>query len=529
MSTSIRLALLSAALLLPAYGPAALAQDWSQFAGDAARTSHRKTDVAPPYRARWIWFAQERTLRNEKSGEGEKWNADLQGREGHNYPMPQAVPASFAGSMQPVVVGGKVYVADAQSSRYILDADEGTLLKTFSGEGGFWWAPAGTDEYVAFVSVRGVVYGHRLSDGEEVWQRDLGRAVSSAPAAADGRIYINSHDGHVYALDAATGEIAWRSEHLGAPIVGGLCVANGKVYTGSETLQAVALDAKTGKTLATSKRLTGQSFRMTWPVAVGNRVVFTTVAQICPGSEYVNDPHLAGTPDAAVGYQPDLKSGYPDIPAEQAGIRKWLAGPGKDWEVHFALDAETLEQDYVIATGNTEGCGMPAEPPAVGPDGKPLIWWATGHPTMIKSNSFGTNFSTDLNPFDLATGGRIPLTPKKSPPQTVETDNLYAVTVGGDIAYLRQVFRGTTAINLETGDLYPISAIYGARDGGGWRRPVNYASGNRNGNPERWAADVVRVPSYPSAPKGGRAAVALAEGKIYFVEPFCVTCVETDK
>ncbi|HEX3550611.1 MAG TPA: hypothetical protein VHT53_09550, partial [Candidatus Elarobacter sp.] len=60
-------------------------------------------------------------------------------------------------------------------------------------------------------------------------------------------------------------------------------------------------------------------------MAVKDRVIFTTTPLICPGSEYVNDGVLAGTPDKAVGWKPGIKPGYSSIAEEQRAVRAWLA------------------------------------------------------------------------------------------------------------------------------------------------------------------------------------------------------------
>jgi outer membrane protein assembly factor BamB len=42
-------------------------------------------------------------------------------------------------------------------------------------------------------------------DGSPSWRFSTGKRVHSSPAVVDGTVYVGSNDGHVYALDAATG------------------------------------------------------------------------------------------------------------------------------------------------------------------------------------------------------------------------------------------------------------------------------------------------------------------------------------
>jgi outer membrane protein assembly factor BamB len=79
----------------------------------------------------------------------------------------------------------------------------------------------------------------------------------STPAVSDGVMYLNSHQGDFYALDADTGKIIWSKNLLkdfdgrrpdwgfsGSP----LCIADKVIFeTGSEKGSLVALDAKSGE------------------------------------------------------------------------------------------------------------------------------------------------------------------------------------------------------------------------------------------------------------------------------------------
>lgn len=500
-------------------GGRAATEDWPQLQRNAARHGRSEIEVPPPYRARWIWFGPEYVLRNRESKQAPGWDDDLTSAEGKNLPMPARLPFCFAGSMQPICVAGRVFVGDCQGTVYAIDADDGATLWTAANPGGSLWPGVAAENVVAFASVTGRVTAWEAATGKQLWQYDTGKAVTVAPALEGGILFTANQSGRVYALRLSDGKELWKSEPLGAPIQGGLCVAGAKVYVGTEAMEAVALDAATGRIAARSERLMGQSFRFLWPVAAADRVIFTTVPLICVGSEYVNDPILAGKgPDfGTVGWDPSLRPGYPDVASEQAALRRWLSGPGKVWETHFALRTDDLKKDYVIATGVTEGCGMPPDPPALDARGRPLLWWASAYGTVIRKCGFGTNFTTDISALDLSNGNRILIDNGRYADQTTETDNLYAMTTGGRYLYLRQNFRGTSVIDLETSRHHRISALYRRWDGGGWQSPINYAQGD---------GDRVRVPDTPPAPSG-RTAPALAEGKLFFTENFAVTCVET--
>ena len=84
---------------------AASGSDWPQLQRDAARTGRSPEEVAPPYRARWLWFGNAGTLRNRESKPNDShWTNDLTTGVGKSYPLPASVPLTLAGMMQPIVL-----------------------------------------------------------------------------------------------------------------------------------------------------------------------------------------------------------------------------------------------------------------------------------------------------------------------------------------------------------------------------------------------------------------------------------------
>lgn len=90
-----------------------------------------------------------------------------------------------------------------------------------------------------------------------------GGGFSNTPVVADGCVYLASNSGFVYALDADTGTLAWKSVKLpgagqtllGGVIVGSPVVAKGAVYVGVSrpgTPYVTALDQETGVVLWTA-------------------------------------------------------------------------------------------------------------------------------------------------------------------------------------------------------------------------------------------------------------------------------------
>jgi outer membrane protein assembly factor BamB len=103
-------------------------------------------------------------------------------------------------------------------------------------------------------------------DPKVKWRFATGGPVKSSPVAVDGVVVVGSHDGHVYAIAAASGTEVWRHP-TGARVSGSAAVVDGVVYIASEDGCLYALAAKNGKQL--SKTRCGQAMAGSPAVAYG--------------------------------------------------------------------------------------------------------------------------------------------------------------------------------------------------------------------------------------------------------------------
>jgi outer membrane protein assembly factor BamB len=120
--------------------------------------------------------------------------------------------------------------ADAAHVLYALDAATGNerwRFSTSTGESVFVGA-IGPDLVYA-VSLDGNVYA--LRNGVRVWTFDAGAGIGSPASLSGGLLYVSVSDGHVLALDAASGEKRWDVVIDGDP--GPAIVAKGRVYVGT--------------------------------------------------------------------------------------------------------------------------------------------------------------------------------------------------------------------------------------------------------------------------------------------------------
>lgn len=122
----------------------------------------------------------------------------------------------------PVVASGVVYAMDAEgfvSAHDLNDIDKEIWLSKVPVAGddkeimGGGLAAAGN---LLFVSTgQGTVFGLSTKDGTQVWKRNLGIPVRSAPKLFKGVLYVTTIDDQLFALNAATGGIVWKHRGLG--------------------------------------------------------------------------------------------------------------------------------------------------------------------------------------------------------------------------------------------------------------------------------------------------------------------------
>ncbi len=123
-------------------------------------------------------------------------------------------------------------------------------------------ADAATAAYQNWVNTNGVMFGFdpahthwnnveqiispdNLSHLRVLWTYGMSNVISSAPAVANGIVYVSAYDGNLYAFDAscrAACQPLW-SYKVGSDVTSSPAVANGIVYIGSDDHKLYAFDA----------------------------------------------------------------------------------------------------------------------------------------------------------------------------------------------------------------------------------------------------------------------------------------------
>lgn len=133
------------------------------------------------------------------------------------------------------------------------------------------------------------------------WQFKLGASTKSSAAIANGRVYIGSDDGLVYALDFTNGQKVWTFK-TGGPIESSPLVLDGKVYVGSSDNSLYAIDATNGKQL--------------WKLETGDKIL--------------GSPNWVKSPD---------------------GKTDWILVGSYDFKL-YSVDAGTGKTNWTFETGN---------------------------------------------------------------------------------------------------------------------------------------------------------------------------------
>lgn len=224
-------------------------------------TTRRETETATPDSSSTSWSqfgADARNTGYASSATGPKSEAKLAWRFDAGTPTMNA---------SPVVVDGTVYAPGSGDPGYIhaLDAEAGEEVWRFEPAGYATSAPAVADG-VLYVGTWGKkFYALDAETGDELWSVEVGhRFGSSSPVVHGGTVYVGTTgDGPMVvggpedeeefeacallALDAETGDERWRYDDFGEKdrIDSSPAVADGRVYFGGESAVR-ALDAGSG-------------------------------------------------------------------------------------------------------------------------------------------------------------------------------------------------------------------------------------------------------------------------------------------
>lgn len=209
--------LLVALLCMIVIAPAASADDWPMFRRDLVHTGYVETTIALPLK--------------------ELWHSQIGGL-----------------SSSPVVVGDRIYVGGVRGL-YCLAAATGQEMwrvPTAQEVGGCPCVDAGRVYFGSgdWGGSQGAYYCIDAETGKALWQVPLDSVPRGAPAVSGGMVIFGMYSGDVLALNAETGQRAWRfaNDEGGGENISSPAIAEGKVLIGVNP-RLVCLDVQTGTRL----------------------------------------------------------------------------------------------------------------------------------------------------------------------------------------------------------------------------------------------------------------------------------------
>lgn len=140
--------------------------------------------------------------------------------------------------------------------------------------GGLIEFPAVVDGGVAYIgNARGRIYAVSMRFGTIIWRHDTPNGkMASSPAVVGDEIICHSMEGHVFALDRASGKLRWQY-WVGSPIESSPIVRRGVDYFGAWNGNLYALDLRT--------------HRLRWTRSLGAKI--TSSAAIADGTLFIGD------------------------------------------------------------------------------------------------------------------------------------------------------------------------------------------------------------------------------------------------
>jgi outer membrane protein assembly factor BamB len=151
----------------------------------------------------------------------------------------------------PIIVNGRAYVLDSEAHVFAVDTSSGAVvwdkeLAPSGGSGpflmmfgpdhkidpskGFGGGIAFDNGKIYVATGFGQVFALNPADGAQLWKTDLSVPIVNAPVANGGRIFVSSEDNHMFALDEKDGRQLW--DHQGITESAGILESTSAAVSG---------------------------------------------------------------------------------------------------------------------------------------------------------------------------------------------------------------------------------------------------------------------------------------------------------
>lgn len=348
----------------------------------------------------------------------------------------------------PVVGGGLIYALDAEAHIWVfregdghpvwnrrLAPKNGTDMPTLWGllgtpntvepPQGMGGGVAYDDGKIFVTSGFGVLRCMDAKTGRDIWQKDLKMPIVNAPVVNGGRIFVSTHDNHLYAMAEVDGRTLW--EHQGITEAQGMLTSTNVAVSG----ETVIAPYTSGEIFA----LRAQNGQVGWSDVLSRTGHVTALSQL---------DDIAGRPVIDRGQVYAIsQSGLMAAFSVNTGERLWsrdIGGINTPWaggDYVYVLD----NLNRVICLTRKEGRvrWMHQLPQYERPDDKkdPIIW---AGPVLVSDKLIVTSsngYAESISPYDGRLLGRVEIPSGTTIAPIVANGTLYLYTADAQLVALR--------------------------------------------------------------------------------------------
>jgi len=348
----------------------------------------------------------------------------------------------------PIVAGGLIYALDAEAHIWVFRAGDGhpvwnrrlapkngTDLPTLWGllgkpntvdpPEGMGGGIAYDDGKIFVTSGFGVLRCMDAKTGRDIWQKDLKMPTINAPVVNGGRIFVSTHDNHLYAMAETDGRILW--EHQGIADAASILTSTNVAVSG----ETVIAPYTSGELFA----LRAQNGQVGWTDVLSRSGHVTALSQL---------DDIAGRPVIDRGQVYAISQSGPMAAFSlNTGERLWTRDIG-------GINTPLAAGDYVYVLDNSnrvicltrkEGRvhWMHQLPQYENPDDKsdPIIW---AGPVLVSDKLIVTSsngYAEAISPYDGKLTGRVEIPAATTISPIVANGTLYLYTSDAELVALR--------------------------------------------------------------------------------------------
>lgn len=337
--------------------------------------------------------------------------------------------------VQLIAANGLIYVATARGL-YALDAASGAQRWVFPTALPLGNSPTIVGDVAYVGGFDGNLYALGALDGQLRWAFKAGAGFDTNPLVMNGLVYAGNRDGRMYAVYAddqtRRGTLAWSYQTAG-PIHFSAAYNDGQIYFASDDSYAYALNAATGDLVWKSAKLPGAGFHSWWPVVVQNVVIFSASRNYRfltpPQTNFGQDAYTNGddVQYAGTGWDAPLGARLPDGRMDATNALNYLeAYPWR--RSFFVLNASTGQEVTYDFNHNGQ------------PEYAPLLYMGTHSgnqsPAVVGRDGFIYTYNHYLQHWGQAAGWELGSSSLKTPSsKKIAFDEPMAISAGGNVIY----------------------------------------------------------------------------------------------